>query len=143
MSDETPTETEEWLCMGRRAVTGNKLRYAWLDPTGRELLYAKVKGIVGRRYSVEVDRSDPETMTVYGGATYVDSLAIDDPRRVEWEAIERSDMAEIERDRIEAKDAKESALADLCAPLHELYRKQVGPHRRAAFLAVVTEMITR
>lgn len=141
-ADEEGTK-ETWTCMGRRLRNG-KVFYAWDDGQGGDTRYfQKLKGQPGRRYTVTVyDRTD-DGLSVSQANTYVGSLDADDSKRIEWEALERSDMAQKEVESIEKRDKDHSALADLCAPLHDLYRKQVGPSRRAAFLAVVTEMVTR
>lgn len=135
---------ETWTCMGRRLRNG-KVFYAWDDGQGGDTRYfQKLKGQPGRRYTVTVyERDDEGALSVSQSNAYVDSLDVDDPKRIEWEAIERSDMTQGAIDSIEKRDKGVSALAELCAPLHDLYRKQVGPSRRAAFLAVVTEMVTR
>lgn len=136
--------TETWTCAGRRGMAGStKVFYAWRDADGKEREFDKLKGQAGRRYEVDVAYKPEDRCSVMLNVRYVDALPLDDPDRIAWEARERADLARIERDRLEAKDAEESALTDLVAPLREQYRRQFGPARKAAFLAVVIEMVTR
>ena len=148
MSKNTNTErtTERWVCAGRRMSTKGAVLHAWyqLDDVEREhlLAYAKVKGVAGGIYDVEVAR-DGDACVVYGDPSYVESLDHDNPERIEWEARERVDLTLIEQRRMEKNARSDSSLAELVAPLREQYAKQVGYARKAAVLAVVTELITR
>ena len=139
---DTERITERWTCMGRRLMRGDKVYYAWLEPGGETYHYAKVRGRPGRTYDASVARTD-ENVTVYGEPQYVETLPADDPRLVAWEAEERTALTRLERIRIQRNDEREHRLDELAAPLRELYRKQVGPDRRAAFLAALTELVTR
>lgn len=135
-------KTETWECMGKRLMRSGKVSTAWLDASGEEVYFRKVTGSPGRTYQLDVAR-DEDQIVIFGPVQWVGTFDADDPRRLEWEAKERADMAQLERDRMVAKDKTESAIADLVAPLREIYKRQVGPQRRAAFLMVVTEMVTR
>lgn len=146
MSDDTDNRTDEtWVCAGRRTGKGNKILYLWFSEDVEpdvELYYGKVKGHVGGRYTISVDRT-ADSRIVYGTPRYLGALSIDDPKRISWEVDERVEMSLIEADRMETRNAKDSALKDACEPLRVLYRKQIGGHRRAAFIAMVIEMVTR
>lgn len=141
---------EEWICTGRRLNTSGKIVYGWVNPAGRHMNFGKVKGQPARRYTIDAEyvdapdaSPDEQEVIVYGEPVWVGPLPVDDDRRLEWEAADRVTMARHEVLRMAAADAKDSAVSALVAPLRDQYRKQVGPARRAAFLALVIEMVTR
>jgi hypothetical protein len=130
---------ETWTCMGRRLDVKGKLFYKWLNAAGEEAHYDKLKGQPGRRYGVQ-RKVDGTSVLIQ--PRWLNERA-DEADVAKWEAQDRADAAELERNRLEAKDAKDSELHNLVFPLRELYKRQVGPGRRAAFLAIVIEMMTR
>jgi hypothetical protein len=156
MQNETEveaTETDRWLCLGRRLGSKGKLVTAWtpwrgsLDATATDthddevMFFAKFDGQPGRLYDVQIGERDEDGLVVKGRPSYVETLDADD--RLEFELADRTAGISLEVNRQEARDKKDSALTDMVAPLREAYRKKITPSQRAAFLALVQEMITR
>lgn len=132
--------TERWLCIGKRLMANDKLATGFLDAAGERLFYVKCRGVAGSYYDVSVTRADGKC-TMHGAPQYVEQHE-DAAYRAQLRAEERVDELIAERDRAEARAKRTTELRALCEPLRELYRKQVGWPRKAAFLSLVQLMIS-
>jgi hypothetical protein len=107
---------EVWTYAGRRvAANGKTLVHAWVDDTGEERYYVKLKALeVGGRYTVEVAR-DGERVSVSQHVVWEGTLPQTGPDRERvqgWKAEDRAAQHTIERRREEKRVADDSQLEE-------------------------------
>jgi len=148
VSDDKFTE-ETWVYAGQReAVRRGKLNHAWVpDMEHPDTLahFVKVKGrVVGGIYTVKAERGDDGSpATVYGTPVYTGERIEDVSQLLEWQAQQAAASTSVESWRRQDVDAKNDEFKDLCAPLRDLVRKQIGTARRAGLIAAIIAEVTR
>jgi len=129
---------ERWIYGGIR-VLDDKRVHAWIDPTGRELLYTfKRSGnwAIGSYYTARVTRAGGSTrlhsIPTYTGDGYTD----DEPRRQLWakDTAARAQLALLTQER---NAARRNAIDEALAPLIAAARALKTSADRDAFTAYV------
>ncbi|MDE1904876.1 MAG: hypothetical protein KGH75_00310 [Rhodospirillales bacterium] len=142
-TDEDGYTVDRWICKSKRLDSDNKMYYCWLDHTGTERRFSKVKGTVGNEYLIR-HKTDPEGLHVRGEPVWIGRASEPgDPEVAGWEAQERAEIAMLERLRLQRNAERDSELETMLVPLREAYGRLVGTGRRSAFIAAVIEGVTR
>lgn len=144
MSEEETITERRFVYAGRRRTTTNKLVHSWL-PEGASVeaddvrLFAKAKGtVIGGIYTIEAG----DTTYSPGSVRFTGERA-DRDTTLAFEALDRVAGTAHSQEALERNAARNSEIKELCAPLRELVRKQVGWQNRAALLAYITSEIGR
>ncbi len=130
--------TERWIYGGIRDLDGKRV-HAWLDPTGRELLYAHKRGggwAVGSYYTAQVTH-DGTTRVLHGLPTYTgDTTDNDALRRRLWAShtAAQARLAELAQER---NAARRNAIDEALQPLIAAARSLKTSADRDAFTAYV------
>jgi hypothetical protein len=144
MTEQTETKpVERWTYTGRRRGAKNLTYYAWIDKSGEDRWYRKLRAsVIGGIYTVEVDRSS-ENVSVYPASLQYTGDRVEPEKRADWELRDRTLMVTIERERLEKKHAGESEFDKAMAPLRQLYAQQRTWSQRAALTAMVLSELGR
>ncbi len=130
--------TERWIYGGIRVLDGKRV-HAWIDPAGRERLYAHKRGghwAIGSYYTARVTRNGPHT-ALYGAPAYSgDGYADDELRRRLW-AEDIAARAQLTLLTQERSDARRNAIDEALAPLLAIARTLKTGADRDAFTAYV------
>jgi hypothetical protein len=130
--------TERWIYGGIRALEGKRV-YAWIDPSGRELLYAHKRGggwAIGSYYTAQISR-DATTTRLHGLPTYTGDATDDDAlRRDLWAShtAAQARLADLTRER---NAARRNAIDEALQPLIAAARSLKTSAERDAFTAYV------
>lgn len=141
----TETEPQRYVYAGKVLTATNTLVHAWLPEDqldeGKLKLFTKAKGsVIGGVYRIDVD-SDGTTY-VPGSVTYL-AERVDRDIVIELEARSRADGVQHARRLMERNDARSSEIRELCEPLRDVVKRQVGWANRSAMIAFITAEITR
>jgi hypothetical protein len=152
VEDESASELPEGyearttVYIGKRLTVHGKLLPAFEDQDVHvSVLDVKVYGGIGSTYRIvhEIAGSRAYTTGQYG-PRWIAGPEQGDPRLAEWALRARLDALQLEHTRAEKRSASDGdAFRGACAPLRALYQKHVGYGRRAAFLSLVMEEVTR
>jgi hypothetical protein len=128
---------EDWVYGGIRVLDGKRV-HAWIDPSGRELLYAFKSAstwAIGSYYAAQVSRHDAAT-TLHGTPTYTGERADDDLRRHLWaaDAAARAQLASLAQER---NDRRRNAIDEALEPAVAIARTLRSGPERDAFTAYV------
>jgi hypothetical protein len=133
---------ERWVYGGIR-VLDNKRVHAWIDPSGRELLYAHKRSgtwAVGSFYTARVTRNGPHT-TLYATPSYHgDGYADTGLRRRLWaqDTAARARLALVAQER---NAARRNAIDEALMPLLDVARTLKTGADRDAFTAYVIRQL--
>lgn len=134
---------EQWVYGGIRVWDGKRV-HAWIDPAGRELLYAHKRGsnrAIGSFYTAQVSRHDGTTR-LHNEPTYTGEQADDDLRRHLW-AADTAARAHLARLAQERNDARRNALDEAVEPVLAVARTlKTGPDRDAFTAYVLRRMLS-
>jgi hypothetical protein len=136
------TTAERWTYGGHRVLDGKRV-HAWIDPSGRELLYAFKRATIwaiGSYYTAHVSREDTTTR-LHNTPTYTGEQADDDLRRHLW-AADTAARAQLARLAQERNDARRNALDDALAPILAVAATlKTGPDRDAFTAYVLRRLL--
>ncbi len=141
---EIPTTKERWIYGGIRVLDDKRI-HAWIDPAGREGLYAHKRAstwAIGSYYTARVIRTGSST-TLYGTPTYTgDGYAPDELRRELWakDTAARTRLARLAQER---KESRRNAIDQALAPLITAARTLKTSADRDAFTAYVMRQLIR
>jgi len=134
--------TERWTYGGIRALDGKRV-HAWIDPTGREMLYAHKRGggwAIGSYYTAHISR-DGTTTRLHGLPAYTGEGTDDDAlRRDLWAShtAAQTRLAELAQER---NAARRNAIDDALQPLIAAARSLKTSADRDAFAAYVLRQL--
>jgi hypothetical protein len=138
------TTTERWIYGGIRVLDGKRV-HAWIDPGGRELLYAHKRAgnwAIGSSYTAQVIRTGPST-ALYGTPTYTgNGDTPDELRRELWanHLAARTRLSDLTQER---KAAQRNAIDEALRPLLAAARTVKTSADRDALIAyVMRQLIT-
>jgi hypothetical protein len=125
-TDAVPgTTTQRWIYGGIRVLDGKRI-HAWIDPAGRELLYAHTRSVsraIGSYYTTQVVRAGSST-SLYRTPTYAaDGYAPDEQRQQLWakDTAARARLADLNQQHKAAqRNAVDEAQRPLIAAAHSL-----------------------
>jgi len=122
VTETSPEPTQErWTYAGVRVSSDGKRQHAWLDPSGKELLFRQGRGptAVGSHYTAQVIRRDDGRIILRGTPLYAGSAADEATRRALW-AEHIAAQTRLELIRAERNAARRNALDEALAPLLEV-----------------------
>lgn len=141
MTEELPEH--RFIYAGKRVTTKGALVHAWLpeeaSPDNDEVrIFTKAKGtVVGGIYTIRSDDSH----YMAGSVSYTGDRADEDTVRL-LESRHRAESTRHAQAALEKNHARQSEISELCKPLRELVRKQIGWSNRAALIASITAEIS-
>jgi hypothetical protein len=135
---------EPWIYGGIRVLDGKRV-HAWIDPSGRELLYGHKRGrttwAIGSFYTAEVSRH-AGTTRLHNEPTYTGEQAEGELRRRLW-AADTAARAQLARLTQERNDARRNALDEVLEPVLVVARTlKSGPDRDAFTAYVLRRMLS-
>lgn len=134
---------ERWVYGGIRVLDGKRV-HAWIDPSGRELLYAFKRAshwAIGSFYTAEVSRQD-STTRLHNTPAYTGEQADDELRRHLWAAdtAARTQLARLAQER---NDARRNAIDEVLEPVLAVARTlKTGPDRDAFTAHVLRRLLS-
>lgn len=135
---------ERWVYGGIR-VLHDKRVHAWIDPTGRELLYTFPRGgswAIGSCYTASVARDGPKT-TLHGTPAYTGDRHDDEQLRRQLWAQDTAARAQLARLAQERNEARRNAIDEAVEPLLAVARTlKTGPDRDAFIAYVLRRLAT-
>lgn len=147
MTEAQPERPEErWVYVGVRLGKSNAKVHAWIDTTGEEMWFAKLKGaIIGGIYTVKVERGpDGKFQSVLLGVDWTSERETDTAKLAEWHAANRLTEAVLTKQRNEAKAKQHDEFDDAIAPLRDLFQRTARTStQRSAFVAMVIDHLYR
>ncbi|GAA0911553.1 hypothetical protein [Virgisporangium aurantiacum] len=133
---------ERWVYGGIRVLDGKRV-HAWIDPSGRELLYSHKRGrttwAIGSLYTAEVSRHDGTTR-LHNKPTYTGEQT-DDVLRRRLRAADTAARAQLARLAQERNDARSNAIDDALDPVLAVARTLKSGPDRDAFTAYLLRRI--
>lgn len=134
---------EEWVYGGIRVLDGKRV-HAWIDRSGRELLYAHKRGrtwSIGSYYTAQVSRHD-DTTRLHNEPTYTGEQADHDLRRHLW-AADTAARAQLARLAQERSEARRNAIDEVLEPVLAVARTlKSGPDRDAFTAHILRRMLS-
>jgi hypothetical protein len=134
--------TKRWIFGGIRVLDGKRI-HAWIDPAGRELLYAHTRSVsrsIGCYHTAQVVRAGSST-SLCGAPTYAaDGYAPDEQRQQLWakDTAARARLADLNQER---KAAQRNAVDEALRPLIAAPRSLKTSADRDAFIAYVMRQL--
>jgi hypothetical protein len=133
---------ERWVYGGIRVLDGKRV-HAWIDPSGREGLYAHKRGgtwAIGSYYTAQVSRQDGSTR-LHNDPTFTGEQADDELRRHLW-AADTAARARLARLAQERNDARRNAIDEALEPVLAVARTlKTGPDRDAFTAHVLRRLL--
>lgn len=142
MSEELPER--RFIYAGKRLTTKGALVHTWLPDGARPeddavRIFPKAKGmVIGGIYTLQAD----DTHYVASSPSYTGDR-VDDDAIALLESRHRAESTRHAQAALEKNHARQSELSELCQPLRELVRKQIGWNNRAALIAAITAEVSR
>lgn len=134
--------TERWIYGGIRALDGKRV-HAWIDPTGRELLYAHRRGggwAIGSYYIAHITR-EGTTTRLHGLLTYTGAGIDNDALRRNLWANHTAAQARLADLAHERNASRRNAIDEALQPLLDAARSLKTSAERDAFTAYVLRHI--
>ena len=138
---ETREHVERWTYGGVRMTTDRKRTAMWIDPSGRELLFAakaSTRGAVGMVYNVTVVRPGGDRVSMIGAPVWTGEAHPDDEYRLRLAAAARA--AEVRLAAVSAERRYEDELDQALEPLLAVARKMRAADRTALLAYVIRKI---
>jgi hypothetical protein len=134
---------ERWVYGGIRVLDGKRV-YAWIDPSGRELLFTlrpASASAIGSYYTAQVSRH-AGNVTLHGTPTYADDGQADDELRRQLWAQDTAARGHLARLAQERNEARRHGIDEALQPLLSVARTvKTGPDRDALTAYVLRRLI--
>ena len=143
-TSEVPGAADErWVYGGIRILDGKRV-HAWIDPTGRELLYTFKRAggwAIGSVYTARIDRADARA-TLHGTPAYTGDRTEDDELRRELWAKDTAARAQLALLAQQRNDWHRNAIDEALEPLLAAARTlKTGPDRDAFTAYVLRRLL--